>query len=68
MYNLRFGIGELDENFDIFFIKIKFNSKFFFLKKGLNHLCQNTNLTQKFKLLGEVSIYDLYYFLTYPLK
>jgi len=31
VYNLRFGIGELDENFD-FFIKIKFNSKFFIKK------------------------------------
>jgi hypothetical protein len=31
-------------------------------------LCQETTLTQKFKLLGKVPIYDLYYSITHPLK
>ena len=30
--------------------------------------CQRTISTQKLKLLGEVLRYDLYYFLTHPLK
>jgi hypothetical protein len=30
--------------------------------------CQKTNLTQKFKLLGEVPRYDLYYSLIHSLK
>jgi hypothetical protein len=30
--------------------------------------CQRTISTQKLKLLGEVPGYDLYYFITYPLK
>jgi hypothetical protein len=38
------------------------------LNHRFNEWCQRTNSTQKFKLLGEVSIYDLYYSLTHPLK
>ena len=31
-------------------------------------MCQRTISTQKLKLLGEVSKYNLYYYLTLPLK
>ena len=30
--------------------------------------CKRTNLTRKFKLLGEILRCDLYYFLTHPFK
>jgi hypothetical protein len=29
-------------------------------------MCQRINLTKKFKLLGEVPRYNLYYYLIYP--
>jgi hypothetical protein len=42
----------------------KSNFKIIFTWKN----CQRTISTQKLKLLGEVSGYDLYYSLTHPLK
>jgi len=52
-----------------FEFKDYFKETLHFASSGINYVpCQRTISTQKFKLLGEVPRYDLYYSLTHPLK
>jgi hypothetical protein len=58
---------ERDVSFMLFFFKITYFIIIIFKKKQVVYQIRIIS-TQYLKLLGEVSGYDLYYFLTHPLK